>query len=155
MSRLLLPLIAILTTLCVFGWLWVNFMPLDPERWSIDPAGAERKPSPNSFLVAPEGATSAKPDIPSSVYSQDPATLLERFSEIALGAPKVTELSEPGSAVRTFVQRSRLIGFPDYITVKALPVEDGAALIVFSRSQYGYSDWGVNEKRVKDWLSKL
>ncbi|MEM0922633.1 MAG: DUF1499 domain-containing protein [Pseudomonadota bacterium] len=56
---------------------------------------------------------------------------------------------------RTFVQRSKLVGFPDFLTVKSVPVAGGASLVVYSRSQYGYSDLGVNKARVEDWLSKL
>jgi uncharacterized protein (DUF1499 family) len=57
----------------------------------------------------------------------------------------------------TYVQRSRIIGFPDYITVKAVPMETGlpeagAGLIVYSRSRYGYGDFGVNRARVEAWL---
>ena len=53
------------------------------------------------------------------------------------------------------MQRSRFIGFPDYVTVKAVALERGAALIVYSRSRYGRSDFGVNRTRVEAWLAAL
>jgi len=46
-----------------------------------------------------------------------------------------------------------MFGWPDYISVRAVAVEGGAALAVWSRSRYGYSDMGVNRARVGRWLA--
>ena len=61
---------------------------------------------------------------------------------------------DPASLMITYVQRSAIIGFPDYITVKALELPDGSALAIFSRSRFGSSDFGVNEARVVAWLKE-
>ncbi len=58
------------------------------------------------------------------------------------------------------MQRSRVFGFPDYLTVKAVAVdsnagEGGAGLIIWSRARYGRSDFGVNQARVEAWLAAL
>ncbi|MEL6479761.1 MAG: DUF1499 domain-containing protein [Pseudomonadota bacterium] len=144
--------VAVLVTAC--GVVWVNEADMKPKLWHIDPTTAERTGRPNDYLVAPEGATNVSPDRVSDRFEESPDSLLDRFAAIALAEPRVVEIGTPG-AFRTFVQRSQLIGFPDYISVKAVPVEGGASLIVYSRAQYGYSDWGVNKARVEDWLSKL
>jgi uncharacterized protein (DUF1499 family) len=71
---------------------------------------------------------------------------------------------DPDSLMITYVQRSRVFGFPDYITVKAVATEStgegstvgsGAGLIIWSRARYGRSDFGVNRARVEAWLAAL
>jgi len=55
-----------------------------------------------------------------------------------------------------FVQRSRLMGFPDTINVKVVPVADGgSAVLIYSRSQLGKEDMGVNLARVKRWVDLI
>ncbi|MEM8793371.1 MAG: DUF1499 domain-containing protein [Pseudomonadota bacterium] len=146
---------ALAAVLFVIMWLWINFMPIDAERWHIDPATARKPSSPNSFLYAPAAATAETPDIEATVLEGEPDEVLERFAAQALAAPRVRELTTGGTGYRTFVQRTPLMGFPDYISVSAVAVEGGSALIIFSRSQYGYGDWGVNRKRIEGWLSQL
>ena len=55
----------------------------------------------------------------------------------------------------TYVQRSMVFGFPDYISVRAVEVEDGSALIIWSRSRYGHSDLGANKRRIDGWLKQI
>ncbi|MBY8975647.1 DUF1499 domain-containing protein [Rhodobacteraceae bacterium NNCM2] len=144
----------LLASLAAAAWLWINFMPIDAGKWHVDPEIAIRPDRPNNVIAAPVGASVAA-EIPSPVVASSPEDLLTRFGEIALAQPRVSEISTPGDPYRTFVQRSALMGYPDFISVKAVPVDGGAALIVYSRSQYGHSDFGVNQARVNEWLSKL
>lgn len=51
----------------------------------------------------------------------------------------------------TYIVRSRLFGFPDYITVQ----RKDEGLAIFSRLRFGKSDLGVNRKRIDAWLAKL
>ena len=51
----------------------------------------------------------------------------------------------------TYISRSRIMGFPDYITVQKF---DGK-LRIFSRLRFGQSDLGVNKRRVEGWLAQL
>lgn len=155
MKRMILPALVTLVSLAILGWLWVNFMPVGKERWDIDPSTVSRSSSPNDFLVAPAGTTKANANETSPVFEMTPEVLLDRFAGVVLAEPKTRELSEPGSAIRTFVQRTPLVGFPDYVTAKAVPNGEGASLIIYSRSQYGHSDLGVNEQRIRSWMDKL
>jgi len=45
--------------------------------------------------------------------------------------------------------------FPDYISVKAVAVPGGSALVVWSRARFGYGDFGVNRSRIEDWLDRI
>ena len=53
------------------------------------------------------------------------------------------------------VQRSKWIGFPDTVWVQVVDVKDKVSSIIFSRSNYGLWDAGVNLKRVKNILTSL
>lgn len=127
----------------------------DPAEWHIDPSIAERTGRPNDYVVAPEGATKAKIDRIAKVHATDPRTLLFQFDVIA----KAHGADPMGTTIDdmwiTYVHRTALFGFPDYISVKAVPEGDGAALIVWSRSRYGHSDLGVNKERIDSWLAQL
>lgn len=128
----------------------------DPDRWHVDPATAERTGKPNDYLVAPGGATQAPADRVLPAWSGTPVELIDRFDAVARAAPRVEVVAGgPEDLFVTYVQRSRWIGFPDYISVRAVPDGDGASLIVWSRSRYGHSDLGVNRARVDEWIAAL
>jgi uncharacterized protein (DUF1499 family) len=128
----------------------------DPVAWHVDLTAAERTGKPNDYLAAPPGATAAEPDRIARVHPITPRELLSRFDAVAMAAARTQRLAgSPDGGRITYVQRSRNMGFPDYITVEAVEVPGGAALVVWSRSRFGYSDLGVNRARVEDWLEKL
>ena len=57
----------------------------------------------------------------------------------------------------TYVTRSRVMGFPDYTTVRLssrTPFEK-SSLQVFGRLRFGQSDIGVNRARIEGWLTTL
>ena len=121
----------------------------------IDFSTLDTGAKPNTFLVLPPGYKStASPDMESPVFGLEPAALLDAFKAVALDAPRTRVEREEGGQVE-LVQRSLVFRFPDYITAEAAPADGGAALCVFSRSKVGYSDLGVNEKRVTSWLEAL
>jgi uncharacterized protein (DUF1499 family) len=134
----------------------MRLVPDDPADWHIDPATAERADAPNDYLVAPEGATAARPDRTAEVHALPPGELLRRFDAVATGAPRTERIAgTPDEGWITYVQRSRVFGFPDYVSVRALDVPGGSALVVWSRSRFGYGDFGVNKDRVEGWLAAL
>ncbi|MGF1502370.1 MAG: DUF1499 domain-containing protein [Paracoccaceae bacterium] len=128
----------------------------NPARWHVDPLVAKRTGKPNDYLVAPEGAAAARPDRSFAAVAEPPEALFARFHEIALAAPR-TEIvaGAPAELFVTYVQRSAVFGFPDYVSVKAVAAPDGASLAIWSRSRFGYSDLGVNRARVERWLAAL
>jgi uncharacterized protein (DUF1499 family) len=149
----------------IAGFAVISLSGHDPARWHIDPASLTLRGSPNEFLAAVPGATKAVPHARAPVYSESPRALLARFDAIALAQSRTKRIAgDPDSLMITYVQRSRIIGFPDYITVKAIAPEasqetglpeGGAGLIVYSRSRYGQGDFGVNRSRVEAWLAAL
>jgi hypothetical protein len=127
-----------------------------PARWHSDPATLRLRGTPNEFLAAPPGTTAAPTGAETPLYVESPRALLARFDAIAQAHPRVSVVAgDLDSLMITYVQRSRFIGFPDYLTVKAVALEGGSGLIVYSRARYGHSDLGVNRARVEAWLAAL
>lgn len=120
----------------------------------VDLRTIDRTSAPNDALACPPGTCSAAADIESPVVDADADTLLERARTTLSRQPR-TELTgeDPSLKQLVFVQRSRLLGFTDTVTVQAVKVGDGASLIVYSKSDVGYWDIGVNRSRVNRWLA--
>jgi uncharacterized protein (DUF1499 family) len=52
--------------------------------------------------------------------------------------------------------RSRILRFPDTIDVLAIERDENqATLALYSRSQIGHGDLGVNRARIERWLSRI
>lgn len=125
---------------------YIRLAPSDPARWHVDPLTAA-DPGEGGVRLVP-------PDAP--VLATTPEALMELFDTIALAEPRVTRLA--GSVAEghvTYVARTRIMGFPDYISVRALPSEGGATLAVISRLRFGRSDMGVNRARLDRWMAEL
>lgn len=156
LRRLLRWLAAALILALAAGYAVVNLAGHDPARWHVDPATIALRGTPNEWLAAPPGATAATPHMETRPRPEPPERLLARFDAVARAAPRTRAIAgSVAEGMVTYVQRSRLIGFPDYITASAVPADDGAALIVYSRSRYGRGDFGVNRARVEAWLAAL
>ena len=55
-----------------------------------------------------------------------------------------------------FAARSAVFNFPDLIAAQVNEAgADQSMLVLYSRSVYGYSDLGVNRRRLDDWLVAL
>lgn len=128
----------------------------DPARWHVDPLTAERSARPNDAIAASPGIASAEATRPLGIFDAAPDILLARLRDIALAEPRTAVVDGSAEAGHmTFVQRSALFGFPDYVSAKATPMAEGTGLAVWSRSRYGYSDMGVNAARLERWLAAL
>ena len=135
---------------------WMRAVPDDPAVWHVDPRAAERTGRPNDWLLAPEGLTTAAPDAIAAVHPVPPGELMARFDAVAMQAPRTRRIAGgPEALTATYVQRSRIFGFPDYVSVRALTAAGGSALVVWSRSRYGHGDLGVNRSRVEAWASAV
>lgn len=127
-----------------------------PDRpFPIDFATLDVDPKPHTWLVLPDSyASTAEPDAVSPVFEETPDSLLERFLTTALSEPRTVCVRREGHQAE-LCQTSLIFRFPDYITVEAMVQGEGAVLAVYSRSMKGYSDLGVNRKRITRWLDHL
>ncbi len=124
---------------------------------AVDFKTLERTPNPNQFLMCPPGYCAAPMERASPVYDVPVAALRAAWVKVVAAAPRVTVRGEdPQAQTIDYVQRSALLRYPDLVTAEFIALGAGqSTLAVYSRSIYGRSDFGVNEKRVTDWLAKL
>ncbi|MEL6588046.1 MAG: DUF1499 domain-containing protein [Pseudomonadota bacterium] len=148
---MIIRLIAVGTLAAAVGFAaWVRLAPFDTATWHADPEAGTRTGNPNDALMGPGG------DREAIAFPESPDALLARLDQIALAEPRTTRLAgDPADAHVTYVQRSALMGYPDVISVKALPSGGGSTLVMWSRARFGLSDLGVNAKRVSRWVAAL
>ena len=138
-----------LLVLVVLGFgLYVRLAPSEPARWHVSPTAAAR-----SDCTVEQGRGDARA---TCLRPKNPAELLAQLDEIAMATPRTTRLAgSPEEGRITWITRSRLWGFPDYITAEATPGATGTTLTLHARLRFGSSDMGVNAARLRDWLSRL
>lgn len=129
------------------GLVYFRVAPSDPARWHVDPVSAPDPGKGHARVVPPEAP----------VFDMSPSDLMARVEAVAMSEPRVSRLAgrvEDGFV--TYVARSRLFGFPDYVSVRTMPAGEGrSTLAIFSRQRFGLEDMGVNDARVRRWISRL
>ncbi len=128
----------------------------EPEALQ-DLRSIELSAKPNQCFVAPERYGNARPHRMSGEYPVDASTLYDLLRDTALGEPRVSMLAEERERLRAdLCQRTALFRFPDDVSVEVMPLGEGrSTLVMYSRARYGYSDFGVNRRRVNRWLAAL
>ena len=131
------------------------FGPID--RSPVDFAVIDRAGRENTYLVCPPGLCGQEPDRESPVFAV-PATELRNIWFSMIGnEPRVDWVASDEDILQyDFVQRTRLMRFPDTVTVRFMPLDGNrSTLAIYSRSHYGRKDFGVNRERVEGWLAQL
>ncbi|MGB3553350.1 MAG: DUF1499 domain-containing protein [Jannaschia sp.] len=132
------------------GTAYFRTVPMDADDWHADPMAGARTGKPNDFLIGPGGDRGA------IVTEEAPADLAARIDRLALSEAGTERLAgSPEDGWTTYVQRSKVMGFPDAISVRVAPEGNGSTLAIWSRSRFGHSDMGVNRARVERWLAAL
>ncbi len=124
----------------------------------IDFATMEKSTRPNAFLVCPATVcTSSSSDMEPPEFELAASALMARAKETWAREPRLQLVDESNTDLTIrYVQRSPLLKFPDTISVKFLALSgQRSTLAIYSRSQIGYSDLGVNEARIQRWLELL
>lgn len=135
---------------------WERFGPAD--LGDIDFATLQRRETPNDALACRPEYCAAKADIGSPVFPR-PANEMYRVVEGAVsGEPSLQKVAgKEAQGTLRYVQRSRIMRFPDTINVKvvALPGGGGSTVLIYSRSQLGRGDMGVNRARIERWIGLI
>lgn len=135
--------------------LWARFGPSD--LGAVDFATLARRDTPNDALACLPEFCAAEADMPALVITRPAGDMLRAVGEALAQEPQLEQVSvEPVTGTLRYVQRSRLLGFPDTINVKVVPLPDGGtAVLLYSRSQIGRSDMGVNGARLERWIALI
>ncbi len=129
----------------VIALLILRFLPVDVEAFHVDPA----EPDPQRSEVRLIGREAPR-------YAATASEVLEAFVAIATADPGVRLVEGSiDEGMITFVARSKVLGFRDFITVKAVDEAEGAKLAVLARPRINGYDWGVNAARLDRWLQEM
>jgi uncharacterized protein (DUF1499 family) len=134
----------------------MRFLKHPADRWHVDPMTAPTPATPNSYRLAPDGAPAGTDGV-APTFAVSAASLAGTFDRVARAEARV-EIVAGSTEERhvTYVQRSAVFAFPDYVSVAFRDLDDGrSTLAVFSRARIGKSDLGVNKKRVDRWLARV
>lgn len=134
-------------------WGWFGPPDLGPVTFET----LRRRTSPNDSLACPPNLCIAKSDVTAPVFAVGAPELWKAFAKVIATEPLVEQVAsdEPGFSAR-YIQRTRIMRFPDTINVRFIDLGEGRSTIaLYSRSQLGEGDFGVNRARIERWLQKL
>ncbi len=133
------------------------FTACSADTAGVDFATLVRPSSPNTYLVCPRDRCAASPDEEGPIYAVPAARLFERVRGLLAAEPRTQLVQDQPEALRlVLVQRSAFFRFPDTITLQVFPLPDGGStLAVYSQSNYGRGDFGVNKDRVRAWIDLI
>ena len=124
----------------------------------VDFSALELADASNQFLVCPaEFCQRAEPHLASPIFEASANDLRLAWDSVVAAAPRTRreEIFAEGNQV-VDIQRSAVFRFPDIITAQFISLDDNrVTLAIYSRSVYGQSDFGLNEKRITGWIGAL
>ncbi len=123
----------------------------------VDFATLVRRGTPNDALACGQGLCTAKADVEAPAFATTADDLFYKIQQAVAGEPRLTLMAkEPERGVLRYVQRSALLRFPDTINVKVVALPDGrSTVLLYSRSQIGRGDLGVNRARIERWIELI
>jgi hypothetical protein len=126
-----------------------------PPAEPLDFATLRLPASPNACLAAPAGAH-PQAQVVTPPLPVDAGTAWPVLRALGDGMERVARYGEfPARRQAQWVARSALMNYPDIIVAEVVPGPEGAGLFLYSRSLFGWSDMGVNRKRIEAWLAAL
>ncbi len=123
---------------------WMRMAPMPAETWHVDPAMAVPPGSANYVLLAGGDAPRFQGALTDIALRLDAAAKADGAERIA---------GDVAEGFVTYVVRSRIMGYPDAVSIRLHPEGDMTRIDIFSRSRFGTSDLGVNEGRVARWIA--
>lgn len=113
---------------------------------------------PNQYLVCnADICPKAVAHREAPVFDTPAAALRDAWTKVVAAQPRTKLLeSDAEHLADEYVQRSAIFRYPDFVSVRFVDLaEGGSTVAIYSRSKYGYSDLGVNKKRIDEWLDQL
>lgn len=146
MSRFMFWVALLALALFVGFAAYVRLAPNDPASVHADPL-VDGVSGPKAAYVGPAEAP---------VFDLAPAVLFGLVERVILATPGVTKVAEgPDPLHASYIARTRLMGYPDYVSLRVVPVEGGTSYAIWSRSRFGGSDLGANAARLGGWRAAI
>jgi uncharacterized protein (DUF1499 family) len=136
-------------------WVWSLLGP--PDLGPVAFETLERRTTPNDALACPTYLCKARSDLVPPLFAVDANGLRAAMTKVIASEPRIALIHTNDIALTDrYIQRSALLGFPDTVVVRYVEQPEGrSSLAMYSRSQLGRSDLGVNKARLERWLGKL
>lgn len=118
----------------------------------------ERPSSPNNAVAGPAGSGRQAVDLVTQPYAIAPEALYPIVKAAIAGMPNTYLLGEYADRSQMhFVVRSSMLNFPDVVSIQlaAAPRTGESLITVYSRSIYGYYDFGANKARLLPLLARI
>ena len=125
---------------------WFRMTPMPADVWHVEPAGVTPPSRPNYDLRVGERAP---------VFDSPPEVFAARLDAVAANERADIIAGDPALGHVTYVARSPIMGVPDAISVRLVPVAGGTRAEFFSRARFGHSDLGVNHARLDRWIAAI
>lgn len=134
---------------------WALFGP--PDLGPVEFETLARRTTPNDALACPPGICKVASDVTPPEYGVGAAELRLAFGKMIAAEPRIANVATDTAALTDrYIQRSALMRYPDTIVVRFFDRPEGrSTLALYSRSQLGHGDMGVNRARIERWLAKL
>lgn len=112
--------------------------------------------TPNYAFAAPK-VLNFNADLMSPIFPVDSNRAAKKVVDYIQQQPRIETLKVDWNNLHfVFIQRTRVFRFPDQIEIKVIPIDGGhSSVLMLSRAQYGYYDFGVNQRRIKGWLKDI
>jgi uncharacterized protein (DUF1499 family) len=142
--RILFLLVALVAAMTVAAAIYFRMAPMTTAQWHVDPATATPPATPNFALR--QGDDAALIPAPVDQVARALSAHADRSGAQLLAGDLQGDFA-------TYVVRSRLMGYPDAISLRLTAQDDATRVEIFSRSRFGQSDLGVNAARVAQWIN--
>jgi hypothetical protein len=133
-------LLCLILLLALGALLYIRLAPSDPARWHADPDTIPDPNTPNFARLTTE--------IP--LPRAEVADRIDAQARLE-GAQKLAG----DTGLTTWIARSRLMRFPDYVTIRLEETTRGTRVTALSRARFGHGDMGVNAARLRRWIDTL
>jgi len=122
----------------------------------VDFPAMSRPALSNAWLICPAGYCISENAV-SPVFALPAAELRARWDAMIASQPRVERTrDDPDGLGGTWIQRTATLGFRDRVNVRFMDLPGGGStLAAFSRSGIGLYDFGVNRRRLEEWLAAL
>lgn len=130
-------------------------VPLPPYS---DMRKIERPSSPNNAVAGPAGGGRQAVDLVTGPIAMVPEALYPIVKAAIAGMPNTYLLAEYADRSQIhFVARSKVLNFPDVVSIQieAGGRENESLITLYSRSIYGYYDFGANKARLLPLLARI